>query len=91
MLEDKSTYTTQELFDELPLALTELARQSGINEVTLARIRDGKPTRRSTLNKLLLTLSNIYGRPLSARNVTGVNVQANKRLERKADRGEAIT
>lgn len=90
MLEDKNTYAIEELFDELPLTLTDLARQSDINEVTLARIRDGKATRRSTLNKLLITLSNVYGRPLSVRNVTGVNVQVNKRMERKAQKEEAV-
>lgn len=83
MLDTKEIYTLQELFDELPIPLAELARQSKINEVTLARIRDGKSTRRDTVNKLLLTFSEIYGRPFSVRNVTGLNVMRNMRLERK--------
>lgn len=82
-MEDKTTYTLQELFDMLPITIAELGRQSGINEVTLARIRDGKPTRRSTVNKLLNKLSEIYDRPLSIRNVTNINVQVNKRIEKQ--------
>ena len=74
-MEQKDAYTLRELFDFLPIPIAELARQSGINEVTLARIRDGKPTRRATANKLLLTLEKVYDRPLSLRNVTGINVQ----------------
>lgn len=85
-MESKDMYTLQELFDFLPITISELARKSGINEVTLARIRDGKPARRSTVNQLLLTLSAQYGRDLSLRNVTGINVQVNKRLERQAER-----
>ncbi len=53
LLEDKDVYTIEELFDALPIPIAELARQSGMNEVTLARIRDGKATRLSTRNKLL--------------------------------------
>lgn len=89
-MEAKETYILQELFEFLPIPLAELARQSGINEVTLARIRDGKATRRSTINKLLLTLSEVYNRPLSLRNVTGINMQVNKRLERKEQKEKAI-
>ena len=83
-MQDKETYTIGELFEELPITIAELARQSVINEVTLARIRDGKGTRRSTVNKLLLTLSKIYERPLSLHNITGINVQTvNKGSETK--------
>lgn len=82
-MEEKEIYTLQELFESLPIAIAELARQSGINEVTLARIRDGKATRRDTVNKLLLALSKVYDRTLTLRNVTGMNVQVNKRKEAK--------
>ena len=58
-----------------PIAIAELARQSGINEVTLARIRDGKATRLSTRNKLLIAFSRIYGKNFSPRNVTGIHLQ----------------
>lgn len=83
MLEDKETYSLQELFDELPCTLVALGERASINEVTIARIRDGKPTRRSTVNRLLNEMSKIYERPLSLKNVTGVNVMVNKRLEAK--------
>jgi predicted transcriptional regulator len=82
-METQEMYTLAELFDDLPITIAELGRQSEINEVTLARIRDGKPTRRSTMNKLLLTLSKVYEIPMSLRNVTGGNVQVNKRREIK--------
>lgn len=74
-MDTQEHYLIQDLFEMLPITLAELARQSGINEATLARIRDGKATRRSTFNKLLLTLSKVYEKPLNIRNVTGVNVQ----------------
>ena len=82
-MEDKQTYDIMELFDLLPIPIAELARRSGINEVTLARMRDGRKTRRDTVNKLLNELSKLYERPLSIRNVTGLNAQVNKRLEAK--------
>ncbi len=88
-MENKNTYTLQELFDDLPIPIAELARESRINEVTLARIRDGKVARRDTANKLLRTLSTIYDRPLSLRNVTGINVQVNRRLKRKEEKAVA--
>ncbi len=90
MLEQKDKYTLQELYDELPCSLVELGDRSGISEVTVARIRDGKPVRRSTINRLLKSLSEIYGVNLSLRNVTGINVQVNKRLEAREHRQEEI-
>jgi predicted transcriptional regulator len=88
MLEEKQMYTLQELFDDLPITIAELGRQSQVNEVTLARMRDGKKTRRDTTNRLLTRLSEIYGRRLTTRNVIGINVQVNKRLEKKEARIE---
>lgn len=88
-MQEKTTYTIQELYDDLPCTLVDLGSKTGLNEVTVARIRDGKPTRRSTVNRLLLAMSDIYKRPLSLRNVTGINVQVNKRLEAKAKRKQA--
>ena len=88
-MEDKQEYDIQELFQLLPIPIAELARRSGINEVTLARMRDGKKTRRDTVNKLLNELSKVYERPLSIRNVTGLNTQVNKRLEAKQARETA--
>ena len=80
-MEDKDTYTLQELYDELPMTLTDLGQRAGLSEVTVARIRDGKPARRSTINRLLRVMSDIYERPLALRNVSGINVQVNKRVE----------
>jgi predicted transcriptional regulator len=89
MLEPKEVYTLQDLFDNLPISLRELSKAAGINEVTLARIRDGSNTYRSTANKLLLTMSKIYDRPFYLnKNITGINVMVNKRLEKKAARQE---
>jgi transcriptional regulator with XRE-family HTH domain len=85
-VEKKNAYSIQELFDFLPIPIAELARRSGINEVTLARIRDGERTRRDTVNKLMLALSRIYEVPLSINNVTGINIMRNKRLEKKEAR-----
>jgi predicted transcriptional regulator len=87
-MEPQETYTIQDLFDLLPLSIRELANISGINEVTLARIRDGKTTRRSTANKLMLKMSEIYGRTLTIRNVTGINVMRNYRTEKKEAKSE---
>jgi len=80
-MEDKDTYTLQELYDELPMTLTDLGQRAGLSEVTVARIRDGKPARRSTINRLMRVMSDIYERPLSLYNVSGINVQVNKRVE----------
>jgi hypothetical protein len=74
-MEDKETYTLAELFENLPLPLLRLAKQSRVNEVTLARIRDGHVARRDTMNRLLAALSKVYERPLSLRNVTGIRLQ----------------
>ena len=88
-MQEKSVYTLQELYDYLPCTLVELGEKAGLNEVTVARIRDGKPTRRSTINKLLVAMSEVYKRPLSLANVTGANVQVNKRLEVRGIASEA--
>jgi predicted transcriptional regulator len=69
-MEDKSRYTFQELFNNLPISIAELARRSAVNEVTIARIRDGESIAlRSTANKLLRVLSEVYGRTLTLDNV----------------------
>lgn len=83
IVEPKAEYTVEELYDNLPCTLVDLGTRADLNEVTIARIRDGKPARRSTVNRLLLVMSEIYQRPLSLTNVTGINVQVNKRLEKK--------
>jgi predicted transcriptional regulator len=87
-MDQKETYTLAELYEELPCTIRDLANMAGLNEVTVARIRDGRATRRSTVNRLLRTMGEIYDRPLSVRNVTGIAVQVNKREEKKAARSE---
>lgn len=85
-MENKEMYSLSELFEFLPVEIRELGQMADINEVTVARIRDGKPARRATVNKLLNALSKVYQRPLSLRNVTGMNVQVNKRHDAQAAR-----
>ncbi len=82
-MDEKSTYTLQELFESLPISIAELARRSNINEVTLARIRDGKAARRDTANRLLRELSKVYERTLTLHNVSGITVQGSKREGQK--------
>lgn len=88
-MEELKSYPLAMLFEDLPISLLELSKRAKINEVTLARIRDGKPTRRATANKLLIEFSDIYGRHFTLRNVTGINVQVNKRVERKSEKAVA--
>lgn len=68
-------YTLRELFDNLDITMTELKRRSGISDVTLISIRNGKSARRSTINKLLKTFSDIYGVKLTLKNVRGIIIQ----------------
>lgn len=72
---DQECYTIRELIDGLSITLAELGRRANLNEVTVARIRDGERARRGTANSLLRAMSQIYGRDLTLANVTGINVQ----------------
>ena len=90
-MQQKEKYTLQELFEYLPISISRLAKESEINEVTLARIRNGERTRRDTANKLLLAMSKIYERDLSIRNVTGINVMVNVRLEKRETRMQQLS
>lgn len=76
-MQEKPTYTLRELFDNLPIPIKELGRRANVNEVTVARIRDGKPARRSTINSLLREMgkSDVYDRSFSLANVTGVIIR----------------
>jgi len=74
-VQNKDKYTLRELYDNLPVTLAELGRQAKLNEVTVARIRDGERARRGTANSLLRAMSAIYGREFTLANVTGINVQ----------------
>ena len=88
-MEELKSYPLDMLFEDLPISLLEMSKRAKINEVTLARIRDGKPTRRATANKLLLEFGKVYGRTFNLRNVTGINVQVNQRVERKTEEAVA--
>jgi predicted transcriptional regulator len=69
-MQEKSIYTLRELFNNLPISLAELSRRSQVNEVTIARIRDGDSIAfRSTANKLLRVFSEVYGRTFTLDNV----------------------
>lgn len=81
-MQEQSSYTIQELFELLPIPLTELSRRCGINEVTLARVRNGERARYSTVNTILLAMSQIFERSLSIRNVTGINTDK-RTIDRK--------
>ena len=65
-MEEKSKYTLHELFTNLPISIAELARRSNVNEVTIARIRNGESIAlRSTANKLLRVFSEVYEKQLT--------------------------
>lgn len=68
-------HTLRDLFDNLEITLTELSRRSGISDVTLISIRNGKSARRSTINTLLRVFSEIYGMKLTLKNVEGIIIQ----------------
>lgn len=89
-MQDEKTYTIKELFEDLPMSIRHLAQEIGINEVTLARIRDGKPTRRPTANKLLMFFSDLYKQRYTLRNVTGINIlQYKKKSEAESEEDAA--
>lgn len=82
MLEEKDVYNIRELFDNLDISIKKLGEISDMSEVTLARIRDGKPTYGRTANKLLKEFSRIYERPFYLSKVTGINVAVSGRKAR---------
>ncbi|HEX3641354.1 MAG TPA: hypothetical protein VHV10_08695 [Ktedonobacteraceae bacterium] len=75
MLEDKEIYTLRELIENLPYSLRQFGKDHNISEVTIARIRDGKPAIRSTINKLLTALSSVYDKTLTLHNVRGIIIR----------------
>jgi hypothetical protein len=88
MLEEKEIYNIRELFDNLSISIRDLSKESKINEVTLARIRDGKPAYPSTVNKLLDTFAKIYKRPFYLSKVTGVNILVSRQGKAKEAKSE---
>jgi predicted transcriptional regulator len=88
MLEEKEIYDIRELFDNLSISIRELSKESKINEVTLARIRDGKPAYPSTVNKLLDTFARVYSRPFYLSKITGVNILVSRQGKAKEAKSE---
>ncbi len=64
----------QDLLENMPATLTELARRSGVSERSIMRMRDGERVNRSTANKVLYGLSQLYGQTFNLKNVTGINL-----------------
>jgi predicted transcriptional regulator len=64
----------KELLENMPATLTELARRSGVSERSIMRMRDGERVNRSTANKVLFGLSQLYDRAFTLKNVTGINL-----------------
>lgn len=77
-MKKKDMYTLQELYEELEIPLSALGRKCDISEGTVARIRDGFPARRPTINKLLRAFSEIYGIDFSLENVEGIQIEDKK-------------
>lgn len=88
-MEQKDTYTLMELFNNLPITMTELKKRSGLSDVTLASIRDGNSARRSSLNILLAIFSDIYKVPLSHDNVSGIVIK-DKLARMKAPKSQSL-
>ena len=92
-MQRKEKYTLEELYDKLPIPLTELSKRSGKSHGTLTRIRDGEPARKSTINRLLMVFSEIYGLELSTDNVTGFTLEGRQQesAEKSNPRAEQQT
>jgi len=63
------------LFEDMPISIRQLSFKLGLNEVTLARIRDGRPTSEPSANKLLLYFSETFKERYTLRNVSGINIK----------------
>lgn len=63
-----------ELIENMPATQAELARLSGLSERSIIRMKDGEIVLRSTANKVLRGLSQIYGQTFTLSNVSGINL-----------------
>jgi hypothetical protein len=52
----------QDLLENMPATLTELARRSGVSERSIMRMRDGEKVNRSTANKVLAMWADIQSK-----------------------------
>jgi hypothetical protein len=69
-----TSYTIQTLIKNMPATLKELAAKSGVSDRSVMRVRDGEKVARSTANKVLKGLSDLYGKTFTLENVTGIEV-----------------
>jgi len=81
-MEQKDTYTLKELYDNLDIPISALGRKGNINEGTVSRIRDGYPARRSTMVRLLRAFSEVYSRPITFDNVSGIQIEDKHQIKR---------
>ncbi len=64
----------EKLLENMPATQAELARLAGMNERTIIRMKGGEAVLRSTANKVLRALGQIYGKSLTLDNVTGITI-----------------
>jgi hypothetical protein len=83
-MKEKEMYTFTELLDNLKIPVSELCRRAHVTEGTIGNIRRGHAIRRSTANKLLGCLSEIYERELSLENVKGLDLENRLATEKPA-------
>jgi predicted transcriptional regulator len=67
-------YSFQDLLDNMPASIAELARLAGVSERSIIRARDGEAIQRSTANKILRGLSQLHSQTFTLNNVTGFNL-----------------
>jgi len=67
-------HVLRDLIENMPATLTELGRRSGVSERSIMRMRDGERVNRSTANKVLYGLSQVYDQTYTLKNVTGINL-----------------
>jgi hypothetical protein len=67
-------YDFGKLLENMPASMAELARLSGVHERSIMRMRDGEAVQRSTANKVLRGLSQVYNQSFTLENVTGINL-----------------
>ncbi len=74
-MKKKESYTFEELCNSLKMPMSKFCQMAGVTQGTVARLRRGYPARKSTINMLLDTFSQVYGIELDLENVTGLSLQ----------------
>jgi len=85
MIEEKEQYTFEELCEGLEISMSKFAKLADVDEGTIARIRKGHFVRIGTINRLLRTFSEVYGRRFTSENVTGLK-KVGKPIDEKAEK-----